>query len=133
MHRIARRRRRARRRHRNRKHMSGMTLIEVMIVMVIMAMVAVAAGFAVMPVYRRSQIQQAKTDAAAIRQMAVAYQIQFDDCPDVQALIDKEIMSASTTSTDPWGTPFEIACDDTEPVVTSPGPDKQLNTEDDIT
>jgi len=131
MHRIARRRRRARRRQ--RKQLSGMTLIEVMIVMVIMAMVAVAAGFAVMPVYRRQQIQQAKTDAATIRQMVVAYQIEFGSCPDVQALIDKQIMSASTTSKDPWGTPFEIACDDTEPLVTSAGPDKQLGTEDDIT
>lgn len=131
MNRLARRRRRARRRY--RKHLSGMTLIEVMIVMVIMAMVAVAAGFAVMPVYRRQQIQQAKTDAASIRQMVIAYQLTYDACPDVQALVDKEILSASTTSKDPWGTPFEIACDDTEPSVISAGPDKELNTEDDIT
>jgi hypothetical protein len=28
---------------------------------------------------------------------------------------------------------FEIACDDTEPSVTSAGPDEQLSTEEDIT
>jgi hypothetical protein len=50
----------------------------------------------------------------------------------VQDLVDKHVQSASTTSKDPWGTPFEIECGDVEPTVKSAGPDKQLNTEDDI-
>lgn len=124
--------RRRRARERSRKHLSGMTLIEVMIVMVIMALVAVAAGFAVMPTYQRARIRQAQTDAAAIRQMVVAYQIEFGGCPSVQDLVDKQVLSASTTTKDPWGTPFAITCDDAEPSVISAGPDAQLNTEDDI-
>jgi hypothetical protein len=47
-------------------------------------------------------------------------------------LLDKQILSATTTTEDPWGNPFSIACDDTEPTVISAGPDGQLNTEDDI-
>jgi len=115
-----------------RRKRSGMTLIEVMIVMVIMSLVAVAAGFAVMPILEQQRIRQAKTDAAAIRQMVIAYQIEHAECPSVQDLVDKRIKSASTTSSDPWGTPFEIACDDAEPTVVSAGPDKQINTDDDI-
>ena len=124
------RRRRARKRY--RKHLSGMTLIEVMIVMVIMALVAVAAGFAVMPALTRARIRQTSTDAAAIRQMAVAYQVEYDGCPTVQDLLDKQIMSSSTTRTDPWGNPFSIECGEAEPTVISAGPDEQLGTEDDI-
>jgi prepilin-type N-terminal cleavage/methylation domain-containing protein len=124
--------RRRRARKRNRKHLSGMTLIEVMIVMVIMALVAVAAGFAVMPTLQRARVRQAATDASSIRQMVLAYQIEFGECPSIQDLIDKQILSASTATADPWGTPFSIACDDAEPAVISAGPDKPLSTEDDI-
>lgn len=124
--------RRRRARKRNRKHLSGMTLIEVMIVMVIMALVAVAAGFAVMPQLTRARIRQASTDAATIRQMAVAYQIEYDACPSVEDLLEKQIMSSSTTRTDPWGNPFAIECGEAEPAVTSAGPDEQIGTEDDI-
>jgi prepilin-type N-terminal cleavage/methylation domain-containing protein len=127
-----RRRPTARARTRNRR-LSGMTLIEVMIVMVIMALVAVAAGFAVMPAVDRTRVRQAQTDASTIRQMAIAYQLeQSGACPTLQDLVDMQIQSASTTSGDPWGTPFVIECGEAEPTVISAGRDKQLNTEDDI-
>jgi len=130
MHRKRSRARRARKR--SRKHLSGMTLIEMMIVMVIMALVAVAAGFAVMPTYNRARIRQAKTDATSIRQMAVAYELEFGECPSLQDLIDKQVLSSSTTTQDPWGSPFAITCEGVEPSVISAGPDQELNTEDDI-
>lgn len=119
-------------RKRKRASTSGMTLIEVMIVMVIMALVAVAAGFAVMPTYNRARIRQAKTDAMSIRQMAVAYELEFGACPSLQELIDKQVISSATTTRDPWGSPFAISCDGAEPTVISAGPDQELNTEDDI-
>jgi hypothetical protein len=50
----------------------------------------------------------------------------------VQDLVDKHIQSASTTRKTLWGNPFSIECGEVEPKVTSAGPDKQLNTEDDI-
>lgn len=125
------RRRRARRK--NRKHLSGMTLIEVMIVMVIMALVATAAGFAVMPQLIASRRKQAAIDARTIQQMAVAYQVEYDGCPTVQDLLDKQIMSSSTTRTDPWGNPYGIECEDAEPTVRSAGQDEQMGTDDDIT
>ena len=123
---------RARRAWRNKRKQSGMTLIELMIVMVIMALVAVAAGFAVMPALQRARIRQATTDANSIRQMVVAYQVEFGESPSVQDLLDKQILSSSTTTTDPWGSPFAISCEGSEPSVISAGPDTELNTEDDI-
>ena len=124
--------RRSRASKRKRKHLEGMTLIELMIVMVIMALVATAAGFAVIPALTNARIRQASTDASTIRQMATAYLVDYDECPSVEDLLEKRIMSSSTTRTDPWGNPFSIECDGSEPKVTSAGPDEQIGTEDDI-
>jgi general secretion pathway protein G len=122
----------ARRAWRNKRKQSGMTLIEIMIVMVIMALVAVAAGFAVVPTWQRARIRQAGIDAKAIRQMAVAYQLEFGECPSVQDLLEKQILDPSTTTKDPWGSPFAITCEGSDLTVISAGPDAELNTEDDI-
>jgi general secretion pathway protein G len=124
--------RRSRTSRRKRKHLEGMTLIELMIVMVIMALVATAAGFAVIPALTNARIRQASTDASTIRQMATAYLVDYDECPSVEDLLEKRIMSSSTTRTDPWGNAFAIECDGLEPKVTSAGPDEQVGTEDDI-
>ena len=65
--------------------------------------------------------------------MVLAYQLEYDECPSIEDLLEKQIMSSSTTRTDPWGNPFAIECDGVEPTVTSAGPDEQMGTEDDIT
>jgi len=104
-----------------------------MVVMVIMALVAVAAGFAVMPAWRRAQIRQAMIDAGTIRQVVVAYQMEVGDCPEsVDALVREEILSAQTTTVDPWGNAFAIDCQGPEPVVHSAGLDGEHDTADDL-
>ena len=110
-----------------------MSLIEVMVALVIMAMVAAATGFAVMQVWRNAQKQQAKIDAATIRQATLAYQMQVGECPEgVEALLREQVLSAQTNTADPWGNAFVIDCEGAEPSVRSAGLDGEHGTEDDL-
>ncbi len=112
----------------------GVTLVEVLIVVAIMALIAGGVSFMILPKYRETQIKAATTNAANIRQVATQYVALKSDgeCPTVQGLIaDKELDSTGDTE-DPWGNPYTIICDADDITVTSPGPDKKDNTEDDI-
>jgi general secretion pathway protein G len=112
----------------------GVTLVEVLIVVAIMALVAGGVGFYVIPKYREAQLKEAKTRALTIRQVATQWIVLkgADECPTVQSLILDKQLDASGGSTDPWGQPYAIACQGDEVIVSSTGPDKKPQTEDDI-
>ena len=113
----------------------GVTLVEVLIVVAIMALISGGVTFFVLPRYRKAQIDTATTTARTLRQAATLWRSlkgAAGECPTVSRLIeDKEIDPASTTQ-DPWGQPFAVACTDDDVLVSSPGPDGKPGTKDDI-
>jgi general secretion pathway protein G len=112
----------------------GVTLVEVLIVVAIMALIAGGVSFMILPKYRETQIKAATTNASNIRQVATQYvALKSDgDCPTVQTLIAEKELDSTGDTEDPWGNPFTIMCDTDDIAVSSPGPDKKENTEDDI-
>ncbi len=120
-------------RFRRRRRVEGMTLVEIMIVVIIMALIATAVGIAVIPRWRKAQIDTARTDAQSIRSAVQLYLMDHNDCPsNAQDLQEGGYLDRSKRATDPWDEPFRIECEGDEIYVLSAGPDKQWDTEDDI-
>lgn len=116
-----------------RRSLKAMTLIEIMIVVVIIGMIATAVGVAVFPAFKKSQIKQAKTDTKSIQSAVELYFVNGGkDCPNVDGLVQSGELKKGTNTTDPWGQPYSIACEGENVTVTSPGPDGQSGTQDDI-
>ncbi len=99
----------------------------------IMALIAGGVGFLVLPRYRESQVKTAQTQARAIRGVATQFVAlkSAGDCPSVDLLIAEKELDPENQK-DPWGSVFTIACTGDDIEVSSPGPDKQDGTEDDI-
>ena len=112
----------------------GVTLVEVLIVVAIMALIAGGVSFLILPKYREAQVKTATTDARNIRQVATQYMALRSgaECPSVQTLIAEKELDSSGNTEDPWGQPYKVLCEGDDISVTSPGPDKQEGTEDDI-
>lgn len=53
-------------------------------------------------------------------------------CPSVARLEADGFLDPRQPAVDPWGTPFDIACDGRRVRVRSAGPDRRLDTADDI-
>ena len=115
-----------------RRRREGMTLVEIMIVVIIMALIATAVGMAVLPMVEHARIEQAQSDAATVRSAAELWRVDRGDCPTTSDLREGRLLNASTRELDPWDSPWSIDCSDGEIVVVSPGPDRQLGTEDDV-
>ena len=114
----------------------GMTLIEIMIVVAIIAMVAGGVAVVAIPKMKEAQITSAATGARVIRSAVSQWQLaenEYSVCPTVSQLIDDKQLDSGQNSQDPWGQDFIINCADDEVVVTSPGPDKKVGSNDDIT
>ncbi len=111
----------------------GVTLVEVLIVVAIMALIAGGVGFLVLPKYKQAQVKTAQTQARAIRGVATQYLALRGngDCPTVPLLISEKELDPENEK-DPWGQVFALVCDTDDIQVSSPGPDKQEGTEDDI-
>lgn len=111
----------------------GMTLIEIMIVVVIMALVATGVGIAVIPQLQKAKVQQTKGAVQTVRSAVALYRATNNaDCATMDQLIEDKAIDKSTATRDSWDNEFRIECDGTEVIVTSAGPDKEFDTEDDI-
>lgn len=113
----------------------GVTLVEVLIVVAIMALIAGGVSFLVLPKYREAQVSTADTTARTIRQAANLWRSLkggADECPTVSRLIEDKEIDPSSTTEDPWGSPFEISCTEDDVTVSSPGPDGKQGTPDDV-
>ncbi|HHH30801.1 MAG TPA: prepilin-type N-terminal cleavage/methylation domain-containing protein [Polyangiaceae bacterium] len=111
----------------------GVTLVEVLIVVAIMALIAGGVGFMILPKYRESQVKTATTNARNIRAVATQYiALKGGDCPTVDVLIAERELDADGGGVDPWNNPYTISCSGDDISVSSPGPDGQEGTEDDI-
>jgi general secretion pathway protein G len=111
----------------------GVTLVEVLIVVAIMAMLAGGVAFALLPKFGDTQNKVAIQGATEIRRMVQTYQIdKGSDCPSVSQLRKEGLMDKAGTSADPWGSPYQIRCEDNEIYVLSLGKDKKKGTPDDL-
>jgi general secretion pathway protein G len=121
------------RRRTSRAWRRGVTLIEVLIVVAIMALISGGVGFMILPKYRESQVKTATTNARNIRAVATQFvALKGGDCPTVEVLITERELDSDGGGSDPWGSVYSIGCDGDDISVSSPGPDGQDGTEDDI-
>ena len=113
----------------------GVTLVEVLIVVAIMAVVASVATLYAIPEYKRARVRAAAMGAGAVRDAATLHRdvdLGGDgaSCPTVQELVAAKRLPADR-SDDPWGTRYNVTCEEEIHGVSS-GRDRKLSTPDDV-
>jgi general secretion pathway protein G len=113
-----------------------MTLIEIMVVVAIIGLVMGGVGLMAFNRFQDAQVDTARKDVVQIQQAVEMYMTQKrGKCPrSMQDL--KAAGIASKVSKDPWGSEYELRCPGAEGRsvdIISPGKDKEVGTEDDIT
>ena len=109
------------------------TLVEVLIVVAIIAMVAGGVGVAAFDYWGKAKQKTTATDARTVRQAVRTWRMEHDasGCPKVDELRQAGLLDSDSRSGDAWGEPWLIQCSEDVSVV-SGGPDRKLDTPDDI-
>jgi general secretion pathway protein G len=120
----------------SRAKQAGFTLLEIMIVLAIIAMLAGGVGVAVFKQFQRAKISTGKLRVKAARDAVTQYMIETPSCPhSIEELVQGKYLDKGNAK-DPWGSNLTLKCPgafDTDGAdVSSPGPDKQDGTTDDI-
>jgi general secretion pathway protein G len=112
---------------------AGMTLIEIMVVVIIMGLIASGVGFAVFNQLKKARI---KTTEQAVETVRAAVRLYENDhpgqCPTMENLVSEGHLERSRATTDAWGHPFVIQCENGEVQVSSNGPNGRPGDDDDI-
>jgi type II secretory pathway pseudopilin PulG len=105
-----------------------------MVVMVVMALIASAIAVSVLHAYEVARGHTTETTARTLQSATVQYLLEHPDaeCPSAEELASSDVVDATRSANDAWGTPFTIECDDRLVHVRSAGRDRQLGTDDDI-
>jgi general secretion pathway protein G len=112
----------------------GLTLVELVIVITIIGVLTAAISIGVMKAQKRANEGAAKTACSTVRQATMQWKAvnPGSDCPTVQQLKTERDLDTGFNLKDPWGNPYQLACDSDEITCSSAGPDKKEGTEDDI-
>ncbi len=115
---------------------AGFTLLEIMIVLAIIAMLAGGVGVAVFKSFQKAKVSTAKLRVKAARDAVTQYMIETPSCPkSIEELVSGKFLDKNNAK-DPWGVNLVIKCPGTNDTdgadISSPGPDKQDGTADDI-
>ena len=113
----------------------GMTLIEVMVVVAIISLVMGGIGLMAFERYKDAQVSTAKNQVETITGAVQTYRAsKRGKCP--RTLIELRASGyINKVEPDPWGNDYEFSCPGKDGLgvdVTSPGPDGEMDTEDDI-
>jgi general secretion pathway protein G len=122
------------RRRRTRATARGFSLLEILIAVAIIALLSGAIAIAAMSHYGKVRIQTTEADARTIRAAMKGWWIHNDPgtCPSVERLRSDGALDRDGRRTDAWGGPWRLECADQDVTVTSSGPDRKPDTEDDI-
>lgn len=127
---------------RRRRRRSGFSLIEILLVLVILSVVAGAVGFAIFAQQDRAYTNFAKTEIATVKAALQTYRLNYSNYPtqlsalwekpgdataDWKPTLDKPLVN------DPWNQNYTYQLKGDSFEIRSNGPDRQPNTEDDIT
>ncbi|MEC8652410.1 MAG: type II secretion system protein GspG [Planctomycetota bacterium] len=117
---------------------SGFTLVEIMVVIVILGLLATLVARNVMGASDEARETTAKTNCTMIADSVRSYYSKNGTLPEtLEELAEKDEKGRSELESlplDPWGTPYELIPGDSprDFEVISCGPDKQPETDDDI-
>jgi type II secretory pathway pseudopilin PulG len=119
---------------RSRTRRQGSIRIEVGIVLLVLGTLAAGAGSGVMTAKADAALRTARDDVDNLAQIAEAYQLLGDanTCPSVAQLEASKLLGRRAHAQDPWGTRYEVTCEQRVINVRSPGPDRERGTADDI-
>ncbi len=103
-----------------------------MIVVVILGIIAGGVALAVFPQLAKAKIAMTRTNAKTMRSAASIWRSEHTEgaCPVPAQLRDAELLDTGSKLADEWGTPFQIACHETQTVVISLGPDRKESPDD---
>ena len=121
---------------RARRKQAGFTLLEIMIVLAIIAMIAGGVGVALFRNFQKAKVSSAKMRVKAARDAVTQYMIETPSCPkSIDELVSGKYLDKQNAK-DPWGSSLVMKCpgaNDTDGAdISSPGPDKQDGTADDV-
>ena len=119
---------------RRRNARAGFTLIEILVVLAIIGLIAATIGAAVHKSWVDSRLKLAQIQVREVTHTVEQFVISREQCPTLDQLVNEGYLQRAAK--DPWGTPLQLRCPgrhtrDAADVV-SAGPDKELETADDI-
>ena len=112
----------------------GLTLVELVIVITIIGVLTAAISIGVMAAKKKADVGTTNTACNSIRSASILWKSSHpgDDCPTVDQLKQEGLLEKAFNSKDPWGNPFQVACDVDEITCSTNGPDRKEGSEDDI-
>jgi len=112
----------------------GYTLVEILVVLAIIGLIAGVTALALFKFVPEARIKTTRESAQVIRRAASLYRMDHgSECPSLPVLVQSQMIDEASKTTDAWDTPISVECDDRGHItVVSAGPDKKMNTPDDI-
>jgi prepilin-type N-terminal cleavage/methylation domain-containing protein len=112
----------------------GYSLLEIMVVLAIIGMIAGITALSLFKFIPEARIKTTREGAQVIRRAVSLYRMDHGaECPTVPQLVEMQLIDQASKTTDAWDVAFTVDCNEQGAVnVISSGPDKRMNTADDI-